>query len=569
MEKKYLITTNLDKDFVVKSKGVYLGDWCLDSKEVRINKTIKSINLNKHSPYLKKITARLANSMAEYLMKNTKEKLSKKFWQNLIWVWLSYYISSNYYRWKRIEQITTKQKFNIIDFNLNKHFYFNDVNTYTDLISNSDLFNYINITNILKHFKKKVIKINKNIVFSNLKRNNYIKPRFILKDFIFNLYTFCFSIFLNKNKIFLSTVFSLKNLIKLNFRLKQLPQFLNSYFTNKSYYLILEKKLKRTKKNFNFRPKNSFELFLKNNIIDDIPLTYIENFEKNLKEIKKLKISPKVILCSGEHYHNEKFKIWSLYRKEFFNTKLLVVDHGGNHQIDDHQFNYDKKFSDNFISWIKDKKKRKPYNPKIFFNFVKKQKKTKIIYVGYERPKYPSKLSSTHVYGINDLNTYQNLKILKKNLEIDKDKIFYSPKNIIDERLKTNITKVLGEKNILENNSFVKNIKHSKYVICEYPMTAYLESLLITPTFLVCDIEKVFIPIKNFKNIYSMLEKHNLLFSNMKKFTNFMNKNNKNIDDFWDQNKIKILRKRIMDKFSVDSLENLIGSWESYLKRYN
>ena len=40
-------------------------------------------------------------------------------------------------------------------------------------------------------------------------------------------------------------------------------------------------------------------------------------------------------------------------KKEKFNKKILSIEHGGAHQIDSHQFDYENKFCNGYISWIR------------------------------------------------------------------------------------------------------------------------------------------------------------------------------------------------------------------------
>ena len=570
MQKNYLITTKIEKKFINKNNRFYLGDWCLDRNELKKNKTKNAIKLNKYSNYLQNLTHRIAVSLSVFLNHENKQNLTKKFWQNLIWIWVSYYVSSNFYRWKKIESITKRKKYNYADLNCTKNFYYSDVNAYKNLISNSDLYNYLSIRKIINCFKNRINKvaISKDNLNDKADRNYYYKNDLSLKKLLFNIYSFIFSFFLRKNKIFIASVFSIKNLIKLNLRLKQLPQFFSSYFNNETYVKILNKKIKRNKEKFNFKANNYFEFFLQKNIIDDLPLIYLENFNTTLNKVKKIKLDPNIIISSSEHYHVEDFKIWSLYQKEVKKKKILTVEHGGFHQLDSGQFNYyNNRFSNRHISWIQSSNSSKPFNPKIFYNFIKRKKRNKIIYIGYERPKFPSRLCGSQVYENNDLNTYLNLKILISKIRKDANNLFYSPKLITDNRVGRNIIEVLGKNKILNNGSFKKNLKDAKYVICEYPQTAYIESFLTVPTFLVCDVDKAFIPDKNFKKIYLLLKKNNLVFKNMYSFVKFINKNSDSVDKFWEQSKIKKIRKEFENKFSINTLNNLLCSWENFLKK--
>ena len=95
----------------------------------------------------------------DYFKNENKQNLTKKFWQNLIWIWVSYYISSNFYRWKKIENITTRKKYNFVDLNYTKNFYYSVVNAYKNLISNSDLYNYLSIRKIINCFENRIKKV--------------------------------------------------------------------------------------------------------------------------------------------------------------------------------------------------------------------------------------------------------------------------------------------------------------------------------------------------------------------------------------------------------------------------
>jgi putative transferase (TIGR04331 family) len=571
MNKKFLITTPIEKKFVKKKERIYLGDWCLKNNEIENNYSIKSIDLNKYYFYLEKLIKRISKSLAIYLNQQSKIKFTNKFWINLIWVWLSYYLASNLYRWILIKNYSQNYKLNFVDLDVKKKFYFNDVNSYYNLISSSDIFNYLCFKRIINFFDQiKKVKIKNNIINFKDHKDHKIKPKKnFLKKIFYSIYSIFFSFFLKKNKIFITSCFSFKNLIKLNLKIKQIPFFFNAYFNHQTYYQIFEKKIIREKSSFNFRPNNKFEYFIKKNIIDDIPLSYLENFNNILNKIKKINIKPKLILSAGEHFHIEEFKIWSLYQKEINKVKLISVEHGGAHQIHSGQFNYDKIFSENkYLNWFKKKNSNTGFvNPKIHYMSKFNKNKNKILYIGYERPRYPSRLCSSRVYSIKSLNTFDNIKKLKLRLRSNFNNLYYSPKLMEDVRLKKNLNKILGRNKILPNNSLQKNLQHASYVICEYPQTAYIESFVCTPTFLVCDITKIFKPYKHLKKIYKLLESNNLLFKNVEAFLKFINKDTLDINQFWNKPKILLVRKKFEKEFSIGTLDTLLNSWEKFLKK--
>ena len=53
----------------------------------------------------------------------------------------------------------------------------------------------------------------------------------------------------------------------------------------------------------------------------------------------------------------------------------------------------------------------------------------------------------------------------------------------------------------------------------------------------------------------------------MDSFIKFINKNSNNIEKFWEQSKIKKIRKEFENKFSINTQNNLLCSWENFLKK--
>ena len=94
------------------------------------------------------------------------------------------------------------------------------MNAYKNLISNSDLYNYLSIRKIINCFENRIKKVAvlKGDLNDKLDRN-YLNNHSPIKKILFNVYSSIFSFFLEKNKIFIASVFSMKNLIKLNLRI--------------------------------------------------------------------------------------------------------------------------------------------------------------------------------------------------------------------------------------------------------------------------------------------------------------------------------------------------------------
>ncbi len=62
------------------------------------------------------------------------------------------------------------------------------------------------------------------------------------------------------------------------------------------------------------------------------------------------------------------------------------------------------------------------------------------------------------------------------------------------------------------------------------------------------------------------MEKNNMLFKDIKKATKFINNNWENINDWWSSKKIKSLRERLLNEFSIDKNEDGIKKWSRFIK---
>jgi putative transferase (TIGR04331 family) len=572
MKASFLITTDIEKKVVNKEKKIYLGDWVFSTYAIQDLKKNNKKNFSdeKEDQNIKELANRLIGPLSIYLNRYHKKNFTNLFWKNLVWVWLLYYVASNFFKWKKINELINKyKKFKYINFKISKYIYVNDVRTYTQLIGNSDEFNYLQIKKII-YFLKKNFLIKDHQSEINLNNLNLKKEKISYQKKIFNFINFFFSFFIKNNKFFISSGFSFLNLAKLNFALGQLPASFSYYFWNKRSFEIIEKKLDRKKIYLKFKPKNSFEKFIYQNIIDEIPLAYLENFSFLLHKAKKINLDPKIIITASEHYHNDLFKIWILYQKYFLKKKVIIIYHGGAHQLASGSFDkfYERNLADEVVTWTNKSNKSKLPNSKIFNNFIIQDKRFMSIYVGSEISKYPFRLGPGEK-NLSEIKSFKNIEILRKKLKRNIfDTLFFAPKGINNKRSYNLLSGILGKKKFLNAGKFLKNLKNAKLVICDYPQTSFLESMATGPTFLLCDYKKFWKPEKNFLNIYKTLEKNNIIFRNPNDLAKFINKNWSDIDLWWNKTSTKNARNLFLNRFSISKSNNLIYSWKNFLLKY-
>ncbi len=128
------------------------------------------------------------------------------------------------------------------------------------------------------------------------------------------------------------------------------------------------------------------------------------------------------------------------------------------------------------------------------------------------------------------------------------------------------INKLIGGNKTRKKGTFLRELKKTNLAICDYPQTTYFESLLSCPTILVINYKENWTPLRKYFKIYQALEKNNMLFKDIKKATKFINNNWDNINDWWDSKKIKNLRERLLNEFSIDTDKDGIKKWSRFIK---
>ena len=369
-QKKQLISTCLSPKIKKKKDKIFLGSWCfeeisnLNKKSFIKNRWEKTKLIREDYKYLKNLFGRIINKIPDYLNDYHKTDYPSKFWKYLIWIWINHYLVSLYFRWKTVEQAIKNNK------NIDYYYAINEdkmcVNkTYEFIyfVANSNYYNEYLFSKIIKKFNHKI----------NLFE---IKPHQKNKDKFYRIYkissknkairtinNFLSKYFFTKPNFIVTGGFSLKNLFILSLKKFTLPFFIDDQFRNsykmKLFKLSKNKVNKRKEIKFKFEPKNSFEKFVSNNLVFDIPSFYIENFFTEINVLKKIKINPKLIISSDLHMDNDRYRLWLLMKKFFDKSNITLVEHGGNHTDLSWDYNSEREISTKYFSWHKKDNKQK------------------------------------------------------------------------------------------------------------------------------------------------------------------------------------------------------------------
>lgn len=579
MKKIQLISTDFTPKVLDKKKLFYLGAWCNNNNKIGDDKQVlkyvwfKRKILEKDYKYLSNIFNKLNKIIPVYLNNYHKKKYPIIFWQSMTWVWLSFYISSTFFRWKTIKEAilkNKKKKIKFVQIQFDSLICARDTHSYKNFMQESKIFNEYNFSKISNYFHKDI---------DIIKKKKFIKYNFYQK-FQYSFIAQFFSIIkktLNfvkinfiQNKTIVLQGFNIKNLIFLNLNRLSIPLFIDEIFPVKDIKLCklsTQNISKRKKIKFKFKINNNYEKYLLDSLIFDLPTCFLEDYNKIENETKKIKIKTSLIISSVGHYFNDKYKTWLFLEKVLKKTKFIIKEHGGNHSISRHSafFDYDRKVSDMFVPWSKHSSL--PAEKFIGYNTENHESKN-LLYAGFESDKYPSRIIPD-ITTINELDNIPNLLHLTKNLNKNiLKKLVYCEKKVRDVRIINSIIKIIRKNKIRKKGTFIKELKKAKLVICDYPQTTYLECLVTCPTLIVVNYKNSWAPLKKYNKLYYLLEKNNMLFKDIKSATKFINKNWRHIEDWWNSKTIKEIKKKILKEFNIETNVNGIKKWNKFVSNH-
>lgn len=357
---KFLVTTALKETWPKNQEILFLGEWCKIYFENE-NTFKKSYTLKYHWDdrkklkrdylYLDKLFEKLLIELATDLNNIHKTKFTVNYWRILIGPWLGYFTHIIYDRWYMINTALkdfTELSTIILEIDETK-LVPNDMTHFIDLFS-SDLWNHfiygkiINELNISNVFYKKS---NINQKSNKIRITFREKIKFLYSKFI-NKYS------LDSSYLLINTYLSKLNYFKLLFKLKVIP-------VPNGIFSIKTSKPSKIFRNFKINSKdrisesNDFEAILRQLIVTQIPICYVESFSELSKMSRTLNWprSPKTIFTSNSHNSDDVFKQYTARCIENNNTKLIIGQHGGNYGIGEFSFNekHEIGICHKYLSW--------------------------------------------------------------------------------------------------------------------------------------------------------------------------------------------------------------------------
>ena len=483
-----LATTALESTWGSNQKLLFLGEWCkkFSKKKVYITRDYQTLDyhwldrkkLKNDHKYLAELYENILVALSAHL--NTIHDLDKdlRYWRIIIGPWLISYIAVIWDRWESVSSINKLDK---IEIKAIKYLYKREVpmnhDHHHELIG-SDLWNYSIFNDILDFIALNnfnFIESSEELCNPSLKKQKsnsslYFRIKYFIDVILFNFQKSSY-----KNYFFTKTYFPKRVLYKIAFKLGFIPGF-DTHFDQKINYKVSDKRY--NKKLENFKAKNKFESFLTNNILNDIPSAYAEDFYFLHKKQNNF-LNTKIIFTANAHLNNDLFKIWAAEQTSI-GAHLVISSHGGALYPLYSIFNHQELIADTRIVWGKEwmnNQIRMPAN-KLNFQIKNYCKDGDITLIGYDNKRYSYRLISTPT-GPLVLNSYKHsFNLISKLNEELNGVIRVRPKRQgsyweTEERYISDF----GKSIISKHKSMQEVFKKSRLIICTYPETTLSESI--------------------------------------------------------------------------------------------
>ncbi len=288
-------------------------------------------------------------------------------------------------------------------------------------------------------------------------------------------------------------------------------------------------------------------------MINLLPMNYLENFKVLSNYIKKNYSNTKLLYVE---YFDDPLRFLAAQIKEN-NGELLIAQHGGNYWTLKEHFSreFEIKISDYYLTWGKrGSKKNSIFGfSKKSYNLRKKTNNKCIIYL----PKlsdFHRSLDSNTIFKPRKL-LKDNLFLFYKNLNNPIKKNLILKMHITENKYRDLLKQKFGDrliKFVPAGNFFSKDFKLS---IHTYLGSSFLESMIN-------DIPSILI-IQNFEaydkftvSQLKILKKYHIIYTSSKKASFFINKNWKQIREWWNNKQVKSTRKKFLENFAFNN-ENL------------
>ena len=356
-----LVTTALEETWGKDQEILFLGEWCKLYKRKgvwakRNSKTLADPWSNREKRFeayeiTEKIYFKFIQSLSGELNKIHKVDYPVRYWKILCGPWLRLFINTTYYKWECISDLINKFE-SIETIVLDVNFETQIPNDMMDFENKmiSDYWNHYISTLVIESIKPNII-LEKIKISSNERHNNFFPKESKIRRLAWTYLNFFGRLINAKNSIFISNSYlSNLNKIKLAIKMRSLPSFGVIKMYKNGYEPNIEVRSDIISSILNL---STYEVFLKDILLKNIPYVYIEGFKDLNYSVNRNKWqkNPRAIVTAVDHFSNDVFKCYAAI-KMLNGAKINILCHGGGgkYKFSDYQ-SLELDLCDNYFTW--------------------------------------------------------------------------------------------------------------------------------------------------------------------------------------------------------------------------
>ena len=554
---------------------ICLGEWCKLYPENYLWNGINSevipyhwddrTKLKSDHDELKNLYEKVLIDLTLYLNKIHRINESTLFWRIVLGPWLMNYIPILFDRWEMLRLAFENDAKYISVLIENETLPIAvDFEGFCTL-SQTDSWNQLIYQRIIsKKYKDQIefIKIKKEHDKESLSKPNMFNWKIKVIAIIDRI----FRVFGGRGKFMFHTLyFSPINLILLNLKLKQFPRF----FVDDFKFKFKEKVDNSLRKKLELKTLSSspFELFLYENILKDIPMSYLEGFHSIRNHLDTINLEFKFILTANSYWGNDVFKIWIAIQQKL-EKKIIISEHGGSFPPLFDTFQHEEEISSKFkIVWFNPfhlKHLKLPPN-KIILQNAKYLKNGNCAIIGFESPRYSYRVTAGPI-SHQTLDCFEHtISFCSKLNDSIKENINIRPYPNLGWYTNLRYADMLSPKSVNAEGSHKNFIAKAKLIVCTYPQTTFSEAMASgKPTILVYD-PQLFEFIPETKELIDILISAKIIFYDSCKAANHVNNIWLDIESWWENEKVVRARNSFL-QISLSGNKNSINEWVKFLE---
>lgn len=557
---------------------IFLGEWCrdynVDKPYIEPDCVVSyyrkdRVKFSYDYKYLEEFNDRLVASITNLLNDYHCTSKTTRYWRVIIGPWLVTYVSSMWDHWESLRVAFDEHNFDkTILFNENpyKSFAPSNHSDAVNLITKSHLWNHVVFSKMLKaeygsDLEFKYVSYHKANELHNKARND---RKILLRHRVSSwVDKFLGAIQKNEKVVFFNTYFGLGSFLRICLKLKCIPRFHSEF----NQYIEMPRASQRDDLHLSIKAKNRFEAFLVNNIVQDIPVSYLEGYNIINSNVKNISRNCETIFTANAYWSNDMFKVFCANKSEL-GTKIIISEHGGTMGRKYNQFSHIEKISDVYAVWNKlSGNNRVRVQPNIISNNNNyKIGGTDLLILGLNQTLYIRTYQSgvegslvpedynqkIHFIKSLDSNIQETVKIRTFD-----DSGWNTKQRYIDD---------LSLDNISSCTSFKEALNWSKIIVCTYPETTFLEAMHSKIPTILLYLKEYYEFDSEFDILVKSLEDAKIVFSDPNDASNHINENWESPELWWNQPEVISAREMFIEYCgNVD--ENWLDSWVSFFKK--